>query len=305
MPKKVSIIISTYTKKRVGQVIDCIKAIKKQSFSDKEIILVLDPDKDLIEAYKIHVPAEVKIVVSSGYGLSNARNAGIENGEGEIMVFIDDDALPADKWLENLVKNYEDSSVVGVGGFIMPIWQRYRPKWFPEELYWLIGCSYKGLPRHKTVIRNPIGCNMSFRKNVFKRAGVFDSNIGRFGKKLLSGEEPELSFRIRKKMPGSKIIYDPSAVVYHRIDDSRNSFRYLLERSFYEGLSKALISSKQGMSGVLSTEDSYLTYLFRVAVPSKLKRIHRFESLCQLLALFFSISFVFLGFLSGKISRGR
>jgi glycosyltransferase involved in cell wall biosynthesis len=305
MSKKVSIIISTYTKKRLAHVIDCVESIKKQSFSDKEIILVLDPDEDLIEAYKTHVSSEVKIVVSSGYGLSNARNAGIENGEGEIMVFIDDDALATRKWLENLVKNYEDADVAGVGGFIKPIWEKHRPKWFPEELYWLIGCSYEGLPKHKSVIRNPIGCNMSFRKGVFKKVGGFDSSIGRFGKKLLSGEEPELSLRIREKMPSSKIIYDPSAVVYHLIDDSRNSFKYLLKRSFYEGVSKALISSKQGTSKALSTEDSYLTYLFRVAIPSKLKRIHRFESVCQLLALFFSISFVFLGFLSGKISRGR
>jgi glycosyltransferase involved in cell wall biosynthesis len=304
MPK-VSIIVSTYTKKRLANVIDCIESVKKQSFSDKEIILVLDPDQSLIEAYKAHVPTEVKIVVSSGYGLSNARNAGIENGAGEIMVFIDDDALAADKWLENLVKNYEDAEVVAVGGLIKPIWEKHRPKWLPEELYWLIGCSYKGLPKRKSVVRNPIGCNMSFRKDVFKRVGVFDSSIGRFGKKLLSGEEPELSLRIREKMPGSKIIYDPSAVVYHRIDDSRNSFKYLLKRSFYEGVSKALISSKQGKSETLFTENSYLAYLFRVAIPSKLKRIYRLESVCELLALFSSILFVLLGFLSGKISRGR
>jgi glycosyltransferase involved in cell wall biosynthesis len=301
---KFSIIISTYTKKRLTYVLDCIEAIKKQPLPDKEIILVLDPNKDLIETYKSHVPADVKIVVSKGYGLSNARNSGIESGEGDIMIFIDDDALPADEWLENLVKNYEDANVVGVGGFIKPVWEKHQPKWFPEELYWLIGCSYKGLPEHRSIMRNPIGCNMSFRKDVFERAGVFDSNIGRFGKKLLSGEEPELSLRVLGKMPGSKIIYDPSAVVYHRIDDSRNSFRYLLKRSFYEGLSKALMSSKQSLSKTLSTEDNYLTYLFRTAIPSRLKRIYRFENVCQLLAMFFSISFVFLGFLSGKIFRG-
>lgn len=305
MTKKATVIISTYTEKRLAYVIDCIESIKKQSFSDKEIILVLDPVDELIEAYKAHIHGEAKIVVSSGYGLSNARNAGIQNGEGAIMVFIDDDALAADKWLENLVKNYDDVNVVGVGGLIKPIWKKHRPKWFPEELYWLIGCSYKGMPKRKSVIRNPIGCNMSFRKEVFEKAGFFDSNIGRFGKRLLSGEEPELSLRIHEKMPGSEIVYDPSAVVYHRIDDSRNSFKYLLERSFYEGLSKALISSRQKKSEALSTEDSYLTYLFRVAIPSKLKRIYRFESVYQLLALFLSISFVFLGFLSGRILRGR
>lgn len=271
-----------------------------------EIILVLDPNPDLAKFYESKFHNDVKIVISDHYGLSNARNAGVKSAEGEIVVFIDSDAIPGKSWLENLVKNYEDPNVVGVGGLVKPFWEAGSPSWFPEELNWVVGCSYKGLPEHKACVRNPIGCNMSFRKDVFEKIGYFRSDIGRFGKKLLAGEEPELSMRILEKIPNSKIIYDPSAVVYHRVNKNRLSLKYLWIRSFYEGVSKALIvNSNLNSSMTLSTENQYLRYLFKVAIPLRLKRTYKFEILCQLFALLFSVFAVSLGFFSTKFVRGK
>jgi len=284
--------------------LDCIRSLECQSLPPREIILVLDPDQDLVNFYKSRMPDSVKIIVSKGYGISGARNAGVRNAEAEIIAFIDDDAVAEKNWLENMVKNYDDPSVVGVGGLIKPLWECKRPAWFPEELNWIFGCSYKGLPEHKTTIRNPIGCNMSFRKAVFEKVGYFRSNVGRFGKRLLGSEEPELSMRILEKIPNSKIIHEPSAVVHHRVNKSRANLKYLWKRSFYEGVSKALIVGlKQSSSTALSTEDRYLKYLLRVAIPSRLKRIYTFESICHLLVLLFSICAVFAGFLSGKLEN--
>ena len=78
---------------------------------------------------------------------------------------------------------------MSVGGFIQPSWQgnEVRPSWFPEELDWVIGCSYKGAPEVRSLVRNAIGCNMSFRKTVFEKVGGFNTNLGRFGDVLLSG----------------------------------------------------------------------------------------------------------------------
>lgn len=303
--KGVSVIVSTYSKDRLNYLLECVESIEKQSLRSDDIILVLDEDS-LAGFYESKLPTNVKIVISGKRGLSNARNAGAKSAKGEILAFIDDDAVADRNWLENLVRNYEDPNVVGVGGLIKPLWANGAPMWFPEELNWVVGCSYKGLPEHRASVRNPIGCNMSFRKSVFDEVGYFRSDVGRFGKKLLAGEESEFSVKILGKVSGSKIVYEPSAVVYHRVDRNRVTLKYLCRRSFYEGVSKALLAnSKQFSSRVLSTEDEYLKYLLTVAIPFRLRRIYKFESVGQLLALVFSMFSVFAGFSLARLGTIR
>lgn len=302
--REVSVVVSTYSKDRLSYLLDCVESLRKQSFKPVEVILVLDPVPDLVEFYESRFSDDVKIVVSDKCGLSNARNAGVKSARGEIIAFIDDDAVADVNWLKNLIKNYEDPMVIGVGGFIRPLWENGSPAWFPEELNWVVGCSYKGLPENRACVRNPIGCNMSFRKSAFGKVGYFRGDVGRFGKKLLAGEESEFSIRIREKIPNSKIIYEPSVVVHHRVDKNRTSLKYLWKRSFFEGVSKALITnSKYNSSSTLSTEDQYLKYLLKSAIPMRLKRIYKFESLCHLSMLLFSTFAVFAGFLLGKLTE--
>lgn len=302
--KEVSVVVSTYTKDRLGCVLDCIDSLKEQSLPPKEIILVLDPDQDLIDFYKSRIPGCIKIFVSNSGGLSNARNAGVKNAKGEIIAFIDDDAVADKDWLRNLVINYDDQRVVGVGGFIKPVWEGKRSLWFPEELDWIVGCSYKGLPERKAFVRNSIGCNMSFRKEVFEKVGYFRVSIGRFGKKLLAGEEAEFSLRVLETIPDAKIVYDPSAVVNHIVPKSRANIRYAFKRSFYEGLSKGVIAnSKSNSSEALSTEDTYLKYMLNVAIPSRLKSLYRLRNLCHLFAMFTSMAAVLIGFSLGNLQK--
>jgi glycosyltransferase involved in cell wall biosynthesis len=282
---------------------ECIESLRVQSFQAKEIIVVVDPDSKLIEFYKSKLPEYVKLLVSEKKGLSNARNKGIINSKSEIVAFIDDDARAEIDWLKCLLRNYDDPLVVSVGGLIEPSWEGKKPLWFPEELFWIVGCSYKGLPEKKECVRNAIGCNMSFRKKIFEDVGYFRTDIGRFGKHLLGSEEPELSTRILKLMPNSKIIYDPQAVVYHKVEGFRQKISYVWRRSFYEGLSKAILFSTRKKSEKLSTENDFLKYLISTAIPSRLKKIYKLQNMTQLFIIVFSTFGVLLGFGSGKLMR--
>jgi len=265
--------------------------------------LVLDPRKKLVEFYKSNVPSDAKIVVSKRIGLSYARNTGAREAKSDIVAFIDDDAFADERWLENLTRHYQDPTVMGVGGYVKPVWSGKRPGWFPEELDWIVGCSYKSLPEKLSTVRNPIGCNMSYRKKVFERIGYFASDIGRFGTALLSKEETEFSMRLLSRIVNSRIIYDPSSIVYHKVTARRQNLRYLWRRSFSEGVSKVLIDKRSLGKFGGSTEDSYLRYLLKVAIPLRLHNISNGENLRQLLVLFLSISGVFTGFLLAKIQR--
>jgi glucosyl-dolichyl phosphate glucuronosyltransferase len=297
----VSIIISSYTTERYTDVAECISSLESQTLRPTEIILVLDPIQDLLDFYVSRMSKEVKIVTSKNPGLSNARNAGIENASGDILAFIDDDAVADKMWLQNIIRNYEDSSVIGVGGYVKACWEGGRPLWFPEELDWIVGCTYKGFSTEKSQIRNPIGCNMSFKSSVFRKAGYFRSDVGRTGKNTLGDEETEMSIRATDKIPGSKIMYDPSAVVYHKVGTNRKSLAYVWKRSFSEGISKATIVRSFQKSRKLAHEETFLRYLISTAIPSRLREIYRYEKMAQLLVILFSAIAVLAGYGSRKI----
>jgi GT2 family glycosyltransferase len=66
---------------------------------------------------------------------------------------------------------------------------------------------------------------MLFRRSVFEKAGYFRTDVGRCGKLLLCDEETEFSIRAQKAFPNAKILYEPSAVVYHKVSKNRQCIR--------------------------------------------------------------------------------
>jgi len=300
----ISVVISTYTKERFRYLSDCIRSLKRQTLPPREIILVLDPYEELVRFYKSQVPADIRLVVSEKPGLSYARNVGVKNARGGIVAFIDDDAIADEKWLENMIRNYEDPYVLSVGGLVKPLWEKRSPKWFPEELNWIVGCSYKGLPESRTSIRNHLGCNMSFRKFAFEKAGVFRTDIGRAGNKLSANEDTEFCIRVAEKFSDYKILYDPTSFVCHRVPNSRANLKYVARRSFSEGISKATISkNKSNPTKMLAVECNYFKNLLSRAIPKRLIHCYKPENFSQFLALILSTSLVLLGYLAGKIMK--
>ncbi len=306
--EKVSVIISAFSIERASTIKLCIESLKKQTIQPKEIILVLDPIDSVIEFYKNFVPSYVHIVVSKGFGMSNARNSAIKCAKGDIVAFIDDDAYASPEWLANLTKAYVDPLVVGVGGVAKPVWEGGYPQWFPEELYWVVGCSYEGLPENTGTVRNPIGCNMSFRRNLFEEVGYFTSAIA-VGKNawyhnLIGAEEAAFSLKVQKQYPCSKILHEPYAIIYHRIPKRRATLNYLLIRSYREGYSKALITRTSSKNqNVLSTEKNYMDTLLTKSIPRRLKKLYNPKNTLQMLVLFSGIAFVFLGYLACTLSK--
>ncbi len=298
----VSVVISVYSIDRADDVVDCIQSLRNQTLPPKEIIVVLDPDEALVAYYKKRLGSMIKLIVSDVYGLSSARNMGIMNSNSELIAFIDDDAVAARNWLKLLVENFDDSSVIGVGGRIIPIWPERNPDWFPEELFWIVGCSYKGLPIKKAPIRNPIGCNMAFRRGAFEKAGYFSTDTGRIGNLLMGHDDTEFGIRATKKLTGTVIIYEPNAVVYHRVSKNRVSLNYVLRRSFSEGYSKAFVTnSSQATRAALNTEKNYLRSLFKGTLGMLFQNNAR-TGLSRCCILWVATIMVFLGYFVGSQS---
>lgn len=301
---KVSVVVSTYSVELFPDTLACINSLVNQDYVDKELLLVMDRDEELYQMLIKVLPESVKILINEKPGLSEARNLGIKNAGGDVIAFIDDDAVAEKKYLSNLAKNYDEDNVVGVGGKILP---KEKPS-YPEELYWIGGFTYKGFPEGKCEVRNVLGCNMSFRREVFERVGLFDTKLGRVGRKLVTAEETEFSIRVLNAFPDSKIIYDPSMIVYHKVHEYRENFRYMLKRGYHEGMSKARIKkqhTKNSNDKPLETEDKYLGYLIKKAIPGRLKRALKGEkvvsNLKESFMLISVIGSVGIGFVLGKM----
>ena len=264
----VSVIVCAYTEKRWDDLVSCIESIQAQDEKPFEVILVIDHNSALLARAKEHLPAIVVLENSYQRGLSGSRNRAVEQARGDILVFIDDDAVASHDWLSHMMRGYDDPSVMGIGGRIKPQWEKGRPGWFPEEFDWVVGCTYRGMPQAKAPVRNLIGCNMSFRRDIFSSVGNFSVNMGRIGTLPLGCEETELCIRARQHWPDRALLYEPMAMVTHQVPESRSAMRYFYSRCYSEGKSKAMLAGLVGTGDGLSSER---TYTFRT-LPSGVLR---------------------------------
>jgi GT2 family glycosyltransferase len=252
-----SIIICAYTEARWNDLVEAIASVQQQTLPSAEIIIVIDHNKLLFQraCESLH---DVKVIENcETRGLSGARNSGIAEAKGEIIAFLDEDAVSDRDWLANLVSGFTHPDVLGVGGEIIPMWVLTKPTWMPSEFYWVVGCSYKGLPESPEPVRNLIGCNMAFRKEVFQTVGAFRNDMGRVGTLPVGCEETELCIRAQQHYDRGFFLYQPKARVQHRVPPSRLRWKYFLSRCYSEGISKAQVSHFTGSAKGLSSERTY------------------------------------------------
>ena len=253
MASSISVIICAYSMDRGALLREALDSLLLQQTAASEILVVIDHNSEL-ERLVSKTCRSIRTLANQGPpGLSAARNTGLEAAAGEILAFLDDDAVAQPDWVSGLLRHYRRSEVIGVGGSVIPLWPSKRPIWFPEEFDWVVGCSYRGQPTQVAVVRNLFGANMSFRRNVFDRIGRFTEGLGREGGNGGGCEETEFCIRASRAFPDSRIVYDPAIVVRHHVSAERTRWRYFRARCLAEGRSKRAVVRRIGSEGV-STE---------------------------------------------------
>jgi glucosyl-dolichyl phosphate glucuronosyltransferase len=303
-----SVITCAYSMERWDDLADAVNSLRGLEQRPDEIIIVIDHNPELKARAQAAFPDVLVIENQHARGASGARNAGIAVARGEVIAFLDDDAVADPHWLAALLAVCQRPGVLGVMGRIEPLWRHTRPTWFPEEFMWVIGCTYTGLPEKVGVVRNLFG-SMCFRRDLFAKVGVFNAGVGRTEQSFpWSGEETELCMRAQRlKVPG-QFMFEPRAVVGHKIPAKRLTYRYFLLRCYAEGVSKAHVAALQPSSKALWVERDYVLYvLTRGVLRGLADAVFRFDlnGLRRAVAITAGLSVTVAGFFVGKTRASR
>lgn len=238
----VSIVI--ITRNRPFLLRHCIEHVLSQPYFHKEVIVVDSSSNNESELVVEQYPEVISIRLrGQKNNMPQARNEGITAASGDIVAFVDDDALVQPGWLESLLTAYRDEKVGAVGGRITAV-----PSPYCDEIS---GPPHMTVDPSGSVVRKGIqlfsiipvevdhlpGGNMSFRREVLGKIGGFDPNY------TLTNLREETDICVRVKKAGWRLMYVPTMSVLHHsprrksyyiqpgnvYSDSRNSVYFTIK----------------------------------------------------------------------------
>ena len=311
-----SLVITSYTTERLNDIYELLESIKQQTYRNMETIFVVERSEDLRDALneyiREHQIERMRVIFSDKkLGLSMARNLGIENANGEIIAFVDDDVVLFPDWAEEMVKTYKDDTLIGVTGPGYPKWEDVKMSWLPDEFQWIVSCTaFTGWQNARTV-RSAWGMNMSFRREVFIDSRFSPDFGGTTGGKEAwkSGPVDDAEFSINARMKtGKHILYNPKVQVYHNVYKYRLTSRFIKGQCYWQGYSKALLKkmySEDKDTNNLVRERSVLGRILFKVLPLSLAGLFYKPSISfkRIKLSIYALFFVALGYISCSCPR--
>jgi glycosyltransferase involved in cell wall biosynthesis len=241
---KVSVVICSY--KRLQSLEAAIISVAHQEFPARDFeLLVVNNDagstgiQSLIDKLRGEhfkdSSARLRLVQCPVIGLSHARNAGISEARGQVVCFLDDDAIADRKWLTWIWQAFEGHPKVGVvGGKIILKTPSPPPRWLRPG--WRVYWSHfippdAGFTIVKTWDAFPFGANWCARRQALLETGGFRTfGFGRQGGKIRDGEEIALASLIQQS--GYEIGVEPRAEVLHDVEPERFTLGFVWRKVF-------------------------------------------------------------------------
>lgn len=259
-----SVILCTYNRERY--IYNVLQSIAAGGFGDYEIVLVNNNSTDGTESEcqrfaKDHPEVAMRYSVEKQQGLSYARNRGIMESQGEVLVYVDDDAVVNREYLQTYADFFNrNKEAVAAGGPIIP---RYdgceEPSWMSHYTRQLVTGELNLGTRDREFPKGafPGGGNAAYRKSVFNEVGLFNVELGRKGNSLIGAEEKDLFDKMTSR--GMKFYYLPNAILYHLIPPKK------LTQDYFDRLTYGIGVSERYRTQQISRK-KYLNRLLKEAV---------------------------------------
>lgn len=244
MSIKFSIVINTYNRATLLQ--DALLGLSELNYPDFEVIVVNGPSSDHTDQVLDGWKHKIKIGKCEQPNLSMSRNIGIEMAAGDVIVFIDDDAVPHPTWLDRLAVHYADPKVGGVGGFTIDntgvtyqvrktVCDRFGNAHNPSDFFDERPLCFPGSPLYPSLL----GTNSSFRATALRQIGGFDHVFAY----LL--DETDVCLRLVDR--GYRVVYEPDALVYHQFAPSHIRNKNRIAKTLYpSAVSKSYFVHRHG-----------------------------------------------------------
>jgi colanic acid/amylovoran biosynthesis protein len=297
----VSVVTAAFAMDRWDELREAVASIRAQTVQVLETIVVIDHNRALLDQAQRELEGVVVVPNRRKRGASGARNSGVAASRGQVVAFLDDDAIASSTWLEALLVHFADPHVVGVGGRVVPLWEGSRPRWFPQEFDWTVGASYRGMPEKATPVRNVWTCGMAISRRVFDAIGGFRDDFGKVGTRSRP-EDTDLCLRAVAAQPAGIWIYEPVGTVAHRVPLERATVGYFLRRCLLEGSGKAALAALNGASKSMSAERQYTRRVLPWAAARGLRDTARGDATGGLRSMAIAAGFGFAaaGFVSAR-----
>ncbi|HEX9867461.1 MAG TPA: glycosyltransferase [Candidatus Tectomicrobia bacterium] len=225
-PPKISVVVCAYNAEPTMR--DCLESLTKLSYPRYEAVIVDDGSTDRTGIIADEYP-QFKIIHQPNRGLSAARNVGLEAATGDIIAYLDSDAVADPDWLTYLAWKFKNTDHVGVGGPNLP----------PPEEGWLANCvaSAPGSPTQilldDEIAEHIPGCNMAFRKAALAEIDGFDTTY------TAAGDDVDICWRLQER--GHTIGFSPAAIVWHH---RRKTIKSYLRQQMGYGKAEAMLLQK-------------------------------------------------------------
>ncbi|MFH1038826.1 MAG: glycosyltransferase family 2 protein [PVC group bacterium] len=216
---------------------ECLGSLEGQSYSRREIILVVNGSTDgTADFVRKRYGETVRVIeLPANIGYTGGNNAGLKTARGEYIALLNDDTRTDPKWLEEMIGALRRHP--GYGLAAGKILSYYQPEIIDNvgHLFYRDG-TFRGRGRlekdrgqydREEEILSPSGCAFLIRKEALVEVGLFDDDF------FIYGDDAELSLRMR--LAGWKALYVPSAVVYHKYSATTGAYSplkaFLVERN--------------------------------------------------------------------------
>ena len=239
------------TQDRAADLAIALDSLAKQTCDPRRFEIVVvdngsrDGTRDLVAARQATMP-NLRYVTEPVRGLSNARNRGIAEARAEIVGFFDDDGEAEPDWAQIILDTFASSpDIDAVGGRIDARWPGAAPVWVSRAIegHYAV-CNYGPARRDITFPEYPFGPNMAIRRSRLQAIGGFRSELGPLGSNVRSCGETDLFYRLQQRP--LRVVYEPTAVVHHRIPQSRATRAWLLKRAYRFGRSTSAMQYLNG-----------------------------------------------------------
>ena len=256
-----TLIICTYNREKyIGNLLESI--VRNDYPKDQyEILLVdnnsIDSTPEICKRFaELHPEVAFRYVQEHEQGLSAARNKGIREANGDIIIYVDDDALVDEHYIAYFAEFFDEHpEVMAAGGPIEPLYETCEPVWMtPYTKALLCGwLNYGNQVREYPSGRYPGGGNAAYRKEVFEKVGFFNTALGRKGTSLMASEEKDIFDKMHTL--GMPVRYIPGPVLHHIIPQTK------LERPYFDRLTLQIGISERNRTKAISA-GKYLKRLF-------------------------------------------